>query len=66
MARTLRPFTEAWSQLDVGVERRAPLGDLYAAEMIDEIVGGLDVAQRWGVADGQLALAGPTSSTARS
>lgn len=50
-------FTEAWSQLDVGVERRAPLGDLYAAEMIDEIVGGLDVAQRWGVADGQLALA---------
>jgi multiple sugar transport system substrate-binding protein len=50
-------FTEAWSTLDVGVDRRAPLGDLYAAEMIDEIVGGLDVAQRWGVADGQLALA---------
>jgi multiple sugar transport system substrate-binding protein len=25
--------------------------------MIDEIVGGLDVAQRWGVADGQLSLA---------
>jgi multiple sugar transport system substrate-binding protein len=50
-------FTEAWAQLDVGVDRRAPLGDLYAAEMIDEIVGGLDVAQRWGVADGQLALA---------
>jgi multiple sugar transport system substrate-binding protein len=50
-------FTEAWSMLDVGVDRRAPLGDLYAAEMIDEIVGGLDVAQRWGVADGQLALA---------
>jgi len=50
-------FTEAWSGLDVGVDRRAPLGDLYAQEMIDEIVGGLDVAQRWGVADGQLALA---------
>jgi multiple sugar transport system substrate-binding protein len=50
-------FTEAWSQLDVGVDRRAPLGDLYAAAMIDEIVGGLDVAQRWGVAEGQLALA---------
>jgi multiple sugar transport system substrate-binding protein len=50
-------FTEAWAQLDVGVDRRAPLGDLYAAAMIDEIVGGLDVAQRWGVADGQLALA---------
>ncbi|MCU4654896.1 ABC transporter substrate-binding protein [Roseibacterium sp. SDUM158016] len=50
-------FTEAWAQLDVGVDRRAPMGDLYAAEMIDEIVGGLDVAQRWGVAEGQLALA---------
>jgi len=50
-------FTEAWSMLDVGVDRRAPLGDLYAQEMIDEIVGGLDVAQRWGVADNQLALA---------
>lgn len=50
-------FVEAWAELDVGVDRRAPLGDLYPAEMIDEIVGGLDVAQRWGVAEGQLALA---------
>ena len=50
-------FTEAWSMLPVGVDRKAPLGDLYAKEMIDEIVGGLDVAQRWGVAEGQLALA---------
>ena len=50
-------FTEAWSMLDVGVDRRAPLGDLYEAGMIEEIVGGLDVAQRWGVAEGQLSLA---------
>ncbi|MEL7215003.1 MAG: extracellular solute-binding protein [Pseudomonadota bacterium] len=50
-------FTEAWSMLDVGIDRRAPLGDLYAQEMIDEIVGGLDVAQRWGVSEGQLSLA---------
>lgn len=50
-------FTEAWSKLDVGIDRRAPLSDLYAPEMIGEIVGGLDVAQRWGVADGQLSLA---------
>ena len=50
-------FTEAWSMLPVGVDRKAPLGDLYAQEMIDEIVGGLNVAQRWGVAEGQLALA---------
>ncbi|WP_413785291.1 ABC transporter substrate-binding protein [Cognatiyoonia sp. IB215446] len=49
-------YAEAWATLDMGVDRRAPLGDLYAQEMIDEIVGGLDVAQRWGVAEGQLAL----------
>lgn len=50
-------YVEAWAELPVGVDRKAPLGDLYAQEMIDEIVGGLDVAQRWGVAEGQLALA---------
>ncbi len=50
-------FVEAWSMLPVGVDRKAPLGDLYAAEMINEIVSGLDVAQRWGVAEGQLSLA---------
>ncbi|MEM1274409.1 MAG: extracellular solute-binding protein [Pseudomonadota bacterium] len=50
-------YSEAWATLDVGVDRRAPLGELYDAAMIDEIVGGLDVAQRWGVAEGQLALA---------
>lgn len=50
-------FIEAWSKLDVGVDRKAPLSELYDAAMIDEIVGGLDVAQRWGVKEGQLALA---------
>lgn len=50
-------FSQAWAELPVGVDRKAPLGDLYAQEMIDEIVGGLDVAQRWGVAEGQLSLA---------
>ncbi|NNJ68511.1 MAG: carbohydrate ABC transporter substrate-binding protein, partial [Boseongicola sp.] len=50
-------FSEAWAMLPVGVDRKAPLGDLYAQSMIDEIVGGLDVAQRWGVAEGQLGLA---------
>jgi len=50
-------FTQGWSKLDVGVDRKAPLSALYAQEMIDEIVGGLDVAKRWGVAEGQLTLA---------
>lgn len=50
-------FADLWATLDVGVDRKAPLGDLYDATMIEEIVGGLDVAQRWGVADGQLSAA---------
>ncbi|MFY0662875.1 MAG: extracellular solute-binding protein [Shimia sp.] len=50
-------FSEAWSMLPVGVDRKAPLGDLYDQAMINEIVGGLDVAKRWGVAEGQLGLA---------
>lgn len=50
-------FVDAWKDLPVGVDRKAPLAELYAPEMIAEIVNGLDVAQRWGVEEGQLALA---------
>ncbi len=50
-------YSDAWALLPVGVDRKAPLSDLYAQDMIDEIVSGLDTAQRWGVAEGQLALA---------
>lgn len=50
-------YADLWATLDVGVDRKAPLGDLYEASMIEEIVGGLDVAQRWGVADDQLSAA---------
>ncbi|MEO0668184.1 MAG: extracellular solute-binding protein [Pseudomonadota bacterium] len=50
-------FADLWATLDVGVDRKAPLGELYEASMIKEIVDGLDVAQRWGVSDGQLSAA---------
>lgn len=50
-------YVKAWSTLPVGVDRKAPLSELYPAEVINEIVAGLDTADRWGVADGQLALA---------
>ena len=50
-------FADLWATLDVGVDRKAPLGELYDASMIEEIVGGLDVAQRWGVAENQLSAA---------
>ncbi|MEM9854863.1 MAG: extracellular solute-binding protein [Pseudomonadota bacterium] len=50
-------YTDLWATLDVGIDRRAPLGTLYDASVIADIVGGLDVAQRWGVTEGQLATA---------
>jgi len=50
-------FTEGWSMIPVGVDRKAPLSEFYPADVLAEITGGLEVAQRWGVAEGQLSLA---------
>ena len=50
-------YVEAWSKLPVGVDRKAPLSELYAPAMINEIVAGLETADRWGVKEGQLTLA---------
>ena len=50
-------FTKAWSKLPVGVDRKAPLSDLYSEDVINNIVAGLDKATRWGVKEGELARA---------
>jgi multiple sugar transport system substrate-binding protein len=50
-------YIDGWSKLEVGVDRKAPVADLYDAAVIDNIIAGLDVGQRWGVAEGQLGLA---------
>ena len=50
-------YVDGWATLDVGVDRKAPLADLYDGAVIENIVAGLDVGQRWGVAEGQLGLA---------
>ncbi len=50
-------FKTLWSSLPVGVDRKAALTEIYPAEIISEIISGLDKAQRWGVAEGQLAAA---------
>lgn len=50
-------FQMAWSKLPVGVDRKAPLSELYPQDVIDNIVLGLNTAQRWGVSEGQLSLA---------
>ncbi|QKV20075.1 ABC transporter substrate-binding protein [Oricola thermophila] len=50
-------FVEGWSQLPVGVDRKAPLSELYPAETVSRITTGLETADRWGVKEGQLSLA---------
>ena len=50
-------FTKAWSKLPVGVDRKAPLTDLYSTDVINNIVAGLDTASRWGVKEGELSRA---------
>ena len=50
-------YVKAWSKLPVGVDRKAPLSELYSALTIDKIVAGLETADRWGVSEGQLSLA---------
>jgi len=49
-------FVDGWSQLDVGVDRRAPLGELYGEDVVNDIVAGLGVANRWAYAQGEGAL----------
>ena len=49
-------FIDGWANLDVGVDRRAPLSQFYDADVISNIVEGLDVAERWAYSKGQGAL----------
>ena len=52
-----KDYEKLWASLDVGVDRKEPLANIYPQKVIDDIVAGLSVGDRWGVADGQLATA---------
>ena len=54
-------YVDAWSKLPVGVDRKAPLSELYAPAMINEIVSGLETADRWGSERGSIKLLHPKS-----
>jgi len=47
-------FVKEWAALPVGVDRKAPLADLYDQDVIDNIVAGLSTADRWGLKEGNL------------
>ncbi|MEK9854598.1 MAG: carbohydrate ABC transporter substrate-binding protein, partial [Rhodobiaceae bacterium] len=56
-------YVKAWSKLPVGVDRKAPLSELYDQATIRRIVSGLETANRWGVKEGQLSLASKMINT---
>ncbi len=49
-------FVDGWAQLDVGVDRKAPLSAFYSQDVINDIVAGLETGSRWGFAQGQGSL----------
>lgn len=50
-------YVKLWSSLPVGVDRFAPLADIYPQDVIDGIVEGLSTGNRWGLAEGDLSRA---------
>ncbi len=46
-------FIDGWSQLETGVDRRAPLGDFYSPEILQTLIEGATNFDRWGFAQGQ-------------
>lgn len=51
-------YIDGWSQLETGVDRRAPLSDYYSDEVIQTLIEGAAGFARWGFNEGQGALVG--------
>jgi len=47
-----RRFIDAWGGLDVGVDRKASLGDIYGTAVINNLLEGLETGSRWGFPTG--------------
>lgn len=45
-------FINGWADLDVGVDRRAPLSDFYGEEVIQTLIEGSASFKRWGFGEG--------------
>jgi multiple sugar transport system substrate-binding protein len=51
-------FNQAWSELESGVDTKAPLSEFYSEDSIASLAEGVQSFQRWGFAQGQGALVG--------
>ena len=60
----LRPqFVDGWKQLEIGVDRKAKVGELYSDQVIDILIAGVDNFDRWGFAAGKGACVGSIYGT---
>ncbi|WP_294564891.1 ABC transporter substrate-binding protein [uncultured Arthrobacter sp.] len=50
-------YVDAWQSLEAGVETRALLSDIYPAETLQALTESTDTFKRWGIPQGQGALA---------
>jgi multiple sugar transport system substrate-binding protein len=51
-------YADAWGALEAGVDRKAPLGDIYDEATIEALTGSSDTMKRWAFAEGFGGLAG--------
>ncbi len=51
-------YRDLWKTLPAGVDREAPLSDFYGPEILDQLAGGVDTLNRWGITQGQGDLIG--------
>lgn len=51
-------FSDAWAEMEVGVDTKAPLSEFYGQDVIDALTLGTDSLSRWAIPQGQGDLLG--------
>ncbi|MBB3087928.1 ABC transporter substrate-binding protein [Nocardioides albus] len=55
-------FTDAWEDLEAGVDTKKPLSDVYDAQTMDALRSVAENIDRWAITQGQGAVLGPVST----
>ena len=50
-------FSDAWQELEAGVDTKALLSSVYSSDILDAVIAAPDGFNRWGIPEGQGALA---------
>ncbi|MFD6142359.1 ABC transporter substrate-binding protein [Promicromonospora sp. NPDC060271] len=55
-------YTDAWSELEIGVDAKKTFSDVWPAEVTDTLAAAPESADRWALPQGQGAILGPITS----